>query len=70
MKPLFKATLVRRMSANKFTKKFWGRLILAAAVVLLVVGDLLTTGVGSLFVTLGAMGLGFVGLLLAFAEED
>jgi len=58
------------MNANQFTKKSWGRLILAAAVVLLVVGDVLTTGVASLFVTLGAMGLGFVGLLLAFWDGD
>ncbi len=52
------------------TKKFWGRCILFAAATLLVAGDWLTTGIGSLFVTLGAMGLGFVGLLLAFAEGD
>lgn len=51
-------------------KKRWGRLLLLAAAVLLVVGDLLTTGVGGLFVTLGAMGLGFVGLLLAFADSE
>lgn len=58
------------MNAKKFTKKIWGRLILASAAVLLVVGDILTTGVGSLFVTLAAMGLGFVGLLLAFADSE
>lgn len=51
-------------------KKFWGRAILLAAVVLLIVGDLLTEGVAGLFVTLGAMALGFVGLLLAFADSE
>lgn len=58
------------MNAHKYTKKFWGRWILLLAAVLLAAGELFVEGVASLFVVLGAMGLGFVGLLLAFAESE
>lgn len=50
-------------------KKMWGRIILLAAVGVLVAGDFVP-GVVSLFMTLGAMLLGFVGMLLAFADSE